>query len=266
MAVLLAVLLLLSSCDKKQAEELETVAKVETEKTIADYPSEITIDNYEEFLRAPQAVIDHFAQKEIEAQRVPTRSATNEFNETSRSNPLYGHIQGYKTDSWISIPDVIVNTFGANCDHTTTSNSSAHFNYYLPTTCHGPLCMTYHTIPLDGVTTFDLIYIGRHLLGIEPFTRAQQFLAADVDRSGVVSSLDMIDLRMMILSIHDNWQNSKNVIFVSTQDYYTMQSMIDNTGTVNPVFLKTVGTTDDCLSSAFRNRQAIKTGDINGSW
>ena len=52
---------------------------------------------------------------------------------------------------------------------------------------------------LRGVNTMDLIRIQKHLLGIQPFTTLDQFVAADINRDGVVNSTDLITLRKTIL-------------------------------------------------------------------
>jgi len=52
---------------------------------------------------------------------------------------------------------------------------------------------------LKGVSTLDLIYITRHILGIQPLTLDLQLLAADVNRSGSITTYDAILLRKAIL-------------------------------------------------------------------
>lgn len=54
---------------------------------------------------------------------------------------------------------------------------------------------------LENVTTLDIIYITQHILGMRPFTSPYQWLAADVNRSASVTTLDMIQIRRAILSV-----------------------------------------------------------------
>lgn len=54
---------------------------------------------------------------------------------------------------------------------------------------------------LEGITTKDLILIQQHLLGTGLFSDPRQFIAADVDRSGSVSTRDIISLRKLILGL-----------------------------------------------------------------
>ncbi|MEM6319202.1 MAG: T9SS type A sorting domain-containing protein [Bacteroidota bacterium] len=54
---------------------------------------------------------------------------------------------------------------------------------------------------LNGVSTFDLVKITKHILGKEPFTSPYQFIAADVNGSGDISTFDIIQIRKLILNL-----------------------------------------------------------------
>ena len=54
---------------------------------------------------------------------------------------------------------------------------------------------------LNGVSTFDLVLMMKHILGTDPFDSAAQFIAADVNGSGTISTLDLVQTRMRILNI-----------------------------------------------------------------
>ncbi|MGB3078879.1 MAG: dockerin type I domain-containing protein [Saprospiraceae bacterium] len=58
---------------------------------------------------------------------------------------------------------------------------------------------------LNGVSTLDLIRIQKHLLGIEPFTSLHQYIAADVNHSGRVTVLDLLDLRRLLLGLYNEF-------------------------------------------------------------
>ncbi|WP_367389226.1 hypothetical protein [Lewinella sp. LCG006] len=44
----------------------------------------------------------------------------------------------------------------------------------------------------NGVSTFDLVLISRHLLDVQPFSNPYSVVAADVDESGVISITDIM--------------------------------------------------------------------------
>ena len=54
---------------------------------------------------------------------------------------------------------------------------------------------------IDGISTKDMVLIQRHLLGLEPFELPYQYLGADTDGSGHVSTSDIADIRKLILGI-----------------------------------------------------------------
>jgi len=58
--------------------------------------------------------------------------------------------------------------------------------------------------PLDGVSTFDLVLINRHILGQQSLENFYQVLAADVNRSNSISTFDIIEIRKLILGLYDS--------------------------------------------------------------
>ena len=51
----------------------------------------------------------------------------------------------------------------------------------------------------NGVSTADIILLQREILGIPTFTSPYQFIAADVNNSGSITTLDMINMRNVVL-------------------------------------------------------------------
>ncbi len=58
---------------------------------------------------------------------------------------------------------------------------------------------------LDGMSTFDLVRIMQHILGIDPFTEPWQLIAADLNCSGTVTTFDIAVGRKFILGIYDQY-------------------------------------------------------------
>jgi len=50
-----------------------------------------------------------------------------------------------------------------------------------------------------GISSFDLLLIKKHILGIKIFENEAQFLAADVNNTGTITTKDLLDLRKLIL-------------------------------------------------------------------
>ncbi|MEM1120845.1 MAG: PKD domain-containing protein, partial [Bacteroidota bacterium] len=67
---------------------------------------------------------------------------------------------------------------------------------------------------LAGVTTFDLVSILQHILTQNPLDSPYRIIAADIDNSGTVSSLDLVQLQRLILEKIDNFPNNQPWRFV----------------------------------------------------
>lgn len=58
---------------------------------------------------------------------------------------------------------------------------------------------SYNDAWLNGVNTLDLLSIQKHLLGLEPFTRPDQFIAADINHNTTITVTDLLELRKALL-------------------------------------------------------------------
>jgi hypothetical protein len=56
--------------------------------------------------------------------------------------------------------------------------------------------------PLNGVNTWDLILIGRHILALEPLDNPYKLMAADANKSGTITAFDQLELRKLILGTY----------------------------------------------------------------
>jgi hypothetical protein len=114
----------------------------------------------------------------------------------------------------------------------------------------------------EGVTTYDLVLISKHILGLEPFTSVYQTVAADVNKSSSVTTFDILETRKLILGIYDTfplvpaWRMSRAVAnpsqvanFAALKDTYqiTLTNLVDDQTFQNLDFI------------------GIKHGDVNGS-
>jgi len=68
--------------------------------------------------------------------------------------------------------------------------------------------------PLNGVSTYDLTLISKHILGIEAITSPYRLIAADANRSGSVTTFDIVELRKLILGIYPKLPNAPSWRFV----------------------------------------------------
>jgi len=70
--------------------------------------------------------------------------------------------------------------------------------------------------PLNGVTTYDLLLISKHILGLEPLDNPYKLIAADANKSGSITSFDLIELRKLIMGIYTELPNNTSWRFVNS--------------------------------------------------
>ncbi len=68
--------------------------------------------------------------------------------------------------------------------------------------------------PLNGVSTFDLVKINKHILGLEALANPYQIIAADANNSRSISTFDILELRKLILGIYTELPNNRSWRFV----------------------------------------------------
>jgi len=112
--------------------------------------------------------------------------------------------------------------------------------------------------PLNGITTMDLIMIGRHVLDIDLLSSPYQLIAADVNNSGSVTALDMIELRRMILHIDEEFSTSQSWRFVDSE--FVFSNPANPFATTFPEVRNF-----DVLLEEVANFVAIKVGDVNAT-
>ena len=150
-------------------------------------------------------------------------------------------------------------TFGLNDQRTTQSGN--HGLYHFLEVEGGDNCQVipeYDVNYLEGITTFDLVLIQKHIIGSTPLNSPYKQIAADVNQSGTISTLDLIQLRQLILYQITGFQNNQSWRFVPTDYIFTDPS--------NP-FLDNFPEKHTCFgiqnSELNVNFIAVKIGDVN---
>ncbi|MAT56164.1 MAG: hypothetical protein CMN32_16965 [Saprospirales bacterium] len=67
---------------------------------------------------------------------------------------------------------------------------------------------------LNGVTTFDLVLITKHILGTELLDSPYKIIAADANKSGTITTFDLVEIRRLILFIETTFPNNTSWRFV----------------------------------------------------
>jgi len=141
---------------------------------------------------------------------------------------------------------------------TTTTDVLGQFNLRLVNRNKHTILPEKNTDPLNGVSTYDLVLISKHILGIQPFENGYQYIAADINKSGTVTAFDMVQLRQLILAINTQFQHNQSWRFVANDQVI---------GAENPLLKPLTESIEltDLQANTTIDFTAIKIGDINGN-
>jgi subtilisin-like proprotein convertase family protein len=123
---------------------------------------------------------------------------------------IYGKV---KTELDADVEDVKITLSGTNAE--TMSAPNGWFNF--PPMPPGG---SYAVVPekddkaLNGVSTYDILLIQKHLLGIKTINSPYCLIAADVNKTGTISVADIITLRKTLLTAGTTFQDNTSWRFV----------------------------------------------------
>ncbi len=177
-------------------------------------------------------------------------------------NALFVSLSGnIHTEAGDNVGDVSVTVLNDDQNYEGSTDEDGNFSFEdVPGCGTEGLQLSKNVNFLNGVTTFDLILIQKHILGIQPFTSPYKILASDVDRSGSISTFDLIRLRQAILGLITEFPNNESWLFVPANFTFEEPLLILNgSWETNDQFngLLSVDYTEDFI--------AVKVGDVNNS-
>ena len=140
-----------------------------------------------------------------------------------------------------------------------TTDETGAYNFELEPGQNYTVTPAKNTEVMNGLSTMDLILLGQHLLEIQPLDDPYKIIAADINNSGTVSSLDLIELRRLILRIDENFSNNTSWRFVDAG--YIFNNPANPFVNTFPEILNINGLNGDIQQDFI----GIKIGDLNGS-
>ncbi|MCC6410528.1 MAG: T9SS type A sorting domain-containing protein [Saprospiraceae bacterium] len=113
---------------------------------------------------------------------------------------------------------------------------------------------------LNGVSTYDLVLINKHILGIETFGSPYKIIAADANNSKSVTTFDIAELRKLILGIYTELPQNTSWRFVDAAYAFPTP---DNP--FAPAFPESKSTAAVQANQMGEDFVAVKIGDVNQS-
>jgi len=139
-----------------------------------------------------------------------------------------------------------------------TTDATGAFNFDLPAGGDYSVVPALDADADNGVTTFDIVLITQHILGINTFNSPYQMIAADANNSYSVTTLDAVAIRKVILQIEDSFPNNTSWRFVDADHVFA--------DAMNPWgFLEVVNINNLATQQIDVDFTGIKIGDVNGS-
>lgn len=157
------------------------------------------------------------------------------------------------------VEDVEVEISGSNAFPYMTGNDGEFLFNNLPLGANYNVAPEKNINPLNGVTTFDLVLISQHILGIQPLGSPYKIIAADANNSNTVTTLDLVAIRSVILNIDENFTNNTSWRFVD-EDF-----VFANPANPFATSFPEVISINNLSQNEIADFIAVKVGDVNCS-
>jgi hypothetical protein len=163
-----------------------------------------------------------------------------------------------ETEQANPVEDVMVDVNGGLFSELTDNNGAYNFN--VPAGGDYTISAMLDEDADNGVTTWDMVLITRHILNVDPLDSPYQMIAADANNTGNVSTLDLVAIRKVILFLETSFPNNTSWRFVDS-DYIFPEP-------TNPwadIFPEVISYNNLAVSDLNADFVGIKIGDVNGS-
>jgi hypothetical protein len=114
--------------------------------------------------------------------------------------------------------------------------------------------------PLNGVSTYDLVQISKHVLGLQALSSPYKIIAADANHNGAVTTADIVEIRKLILGIIPTFTNNTSWRFVDANYMFPHPN-----APLQDSFPESIKLSHLAGNTANLNFVAVKVGDVNGS-
>ncbi|MEM1217802.1 MAG: T9SS type A sorting domain-containing protein [Bacteroidota bacterium] len=112
----------------------------------------------------------------------------------------------------------------------------------------------------DGVSTYDIVLITQHILGLNQLDSPYKIIAADANNSQTITTLDVVEIRKVVLQIAPSFTNNTSWRFVDAD--YVFPDASNPFDSSFPELIN-INNLNGEIDNA--NFVAIKVGDVNGN-
>lgn len=113
--------------------------------------------------------------------------------------------------------------------------------------------------PLNGVTTLDLLFIQKHIIGVELLDSPYRIIASDIDNNQRISATDLSYLRKMILGVYDEFSNEQ-------KSWRFVDAAYEFDYNLEPFpFKESISISGLSSNHTEMDFMAVKIGDVNGN-
>jgi hypothetical protein len=171
-----------------------------------------------------------------------------------------------KTEATDGVEEGVVNvegtsTFVPNFSIFGLSNATGNYSFNnVPVASTFTIAPEKDDNPLNGVTTYDLVLISKHILGLEPLNSPYKMIAADANKSGSITTFDIVEIRKLILGIYTELPNNTSWRFVDKSF-----SFPNANNPFQSAFPETKSVADAMSNQTDEDFVGVKIGDVNGS-
>lgn len=166
---------------------------------------------------------------------------------------------GIQTQMGELFPDVHVDIAAMNMSYMTDNQGKYEFGN-LPVGSSYTIEPWKNDDPKNGVTTYDIVVITRHILSIQPMDDPYKLIAADINNSGSITTFDIVQLRKLILGVYQNFPDNNSWRFVRAD--YVFPNPVTPSDPPYPEVMNVANLNSDIMNADF---VGVKIGDVNGS-
>ncbi|MEM1119499.1 MAG: T9SS type A sorting domain-containing protein [Bacteroidota bacterium] len=179
----------------------------------------------------------------------------------SFTGPPTAAIAGYvHNENGEMVQSVDISIGGSEMTPTLTGSDGAFTFKDIPTNGNYMITPTKDMNYGNGISTFDIILLSKHILGIKRLDSPYKLIAADINHSGSISAFDMVLLRQIILGVNDGFPNNTSWRFIDAN--YQFVNPTNPFAEAYPEAYEVKNLSADMMDLEF---VAVKIGDLNNT-